>query len=160
MPPGHTRWSRTKRYQTAAAYFETELAQVQAHTSSEASHDHAEISIRVEDHHILPVLRIFADIDVDLDIYLTCLLRDRYGVSRRRRDNVCEAQCKIVGASAVRLRAAYTSARSKRIFDFFVSNGGERTGDYKVYISMILLLRGFVGDADVLEKRSETWQKS
>jgi hypothetical protein len=45
------------------------------------------------------------------------------------------------------------------MFDFFVSNGGERTGDYKVYISVVLLLRGFVGNADVLEKRSETWQK-
>jgi hypothetical protein len=45
------------------------------------------------------------------------------------------------------------------MFDFFVSNGGGRTGDYKVYISMILLLRGFVGNADVLEKRSETWQE-
>jgi hypothetical protein len=65
-----------------------------------------------------------------------------------------------VGASAVWLRAGYASARTKRIFDFFVSNGGERIGDYKVYISMVLLLRCFVGDADVLEKRSETWQKS
>jgi hypothetical protein len=74
MPSGHTRWPRTKRYQTAVAYLETELAQVQAYTSSEASHDHTEISIRVEDHHILPVLRIFLDIDVDLDVYLTCLL--------------------------------------------------------------------------------------
>ena len=88
MPPGHTRWSRTKRYQTAAAYFETELAQVQAYTSSKASHDHAEISIRVEDHHVLPVLRVFADIDVDLDVYLTCLFYGRYGVSGKRGDNV------------------------------------------------------------------------
>jgi hypothetical protein len=133
---------------------------VQAYTSSEASHDHAEISIRVEDHHILPVLRTSTDIDVDLDVYLTCLLRDRYGVSGKRRENVCQAQCKIVGACAVRLRAGYASARLKRMFDFFVSNGGERTGDYKVYISMVLLLRCFVGNADVLEKRSETCQKS
>jgi hypothetical protein len=89
MPSGHTRWSRTKRYQTAAAYFETELAQVQAYTSSEASHDHAEISIRMEDHHILPVLRIFADIDVDLDVYLSFLFWDRrYGVRGKRRENV------------------------------------------------------------------------
>jgi len=46
------------------------------------------------------------------------------------------------------------------MFDFFVSDSGERTGDYKVYISMVLLFRGFVGNADVLEKRSETRQKS
>jgi hypothetical protein len=61
---------------------------VQAYTSSEASHDHAEIPIRVEDHHILPVMRIFADIDVDLYVYLTCPFWDRYGVSGKRRDNV------------------------------------------------------------------------
>ena len=139
------------------AYFETELAQVQAYTSSEASHDHAEISIRVEDHHILPVLRIFADIDVDLNVYLSCVFWD---VSGKRRDDVCQAQCKIVGASAVRLPAGYASARSKRKFDFFVPDGGGGTCDYKVYITMILLLWGFVGDANVLEKRSETWQKS
>lgn len=160
MPSGHTRRSRTERYQITAAYFKAELAQVQAYTSSEASHDHAEISIRVEDHHILPALRIFADIDVDLHIYLTCLFWDRYGISGKRRDNVCQAQCKVVGASVVGLRAGYASAGSKRLFDFFVPNGGERTGDYKVYIPMVLLLRGFVGDADVLEKRSETWQEA
>ena len=148
-----------KSYQTTAAYFETELAQVQAYTSSEASHDHAEIPIRVEDHHILPVLRIFADIDVDLNVYLTCLFWDLYGVGWRGRDNVRQAQCKIVRSSTVRLCAAYASARSERMFDFFVSNGGERTGDYKIYVSVVLLLRGFVGDADVLKMRSETWQK-
>jgi hypothetical protein len=160
MPSGHTRWSRMKRYETTAAYFETELAQVQAYTSSEASHDHSEISIRVEDHHILPVERIFADIDVDLDVHLTRLFWDRHSISGKRRDNVCEAQCKIVGALAVRLPAGYASGRSKRTFDFFMSNGGERTGDYKVYIPMVLLLRCFVGNADVLEQRSETRQKS
>jgi hypothetical protein len=65
-----------------------------------------------------------------------------------------------VGASAVGLRTWYASARPERMFDFFVSNGGERTGDYKIYISMVLLLRSFVGNADVLEKRSETRQES
>jgi hypothetical protein len=70
------------------AYFETELSQVQAYTSSKTAHDHAEIPIRVEYHHVLPVLRVFADIDVDLDVYLTCLFRDRYGVSGKRRENI------------------------------------------------------------------------
>jgi hypothetical protein len=47
------------------------------------------------------------------------------------------------------------------MFDFFVSDdGGERTGDYEIYITVVLLLRGFVGHADVLKKTSETWQKS
>jgi len=151
-----------KCYQIAAAYFETELAQMQAYTSGEASHDHAKISIRVEDHHILPVLHIFADIDVDLDVYLACLFRDWYNVRWQRSDNIRQAQCEIVGASSVGLRAGYASARSKRSFDFFMSNGGTvtRTGDNKVYISMILLLRGFMWNADVFEKRSETWQET
>jgi hypothetical protein len=35
-----------------------------------------------------------------------------------------------------------------------------RTGDYEVYVSMVLLLRGFVGNVDILEERSETWEKA
>jgi hypothetical protein len=35
-----------------------------------------------------------------------------------------------------------------------------RAGDYKVYVSVVLLLWGFMRDVDVLEKRSETWEKA
>ena len=141
------------------AYFETQLAQLQSYAGSEASHNHAKISISVEDHHILPVLRVFADIDVDLDVNLTRLSRDRCRLSRQRSDNIRQAQCKVVGASSVRLGTGYTGARSKRTFNFFVSNGRMRTGDDEVYISMILLLRCFMGNGDVLEKGCQTQQK-
>ena len=141
------------------AYFETQLAQVQPDAGSEASHDHAKIPISVEDHHILPVLRVFADIDVDLDVYTTRLSRDRYRLSRQRGDHIRQAQCKVVGASSIRLATGYTGACFERTFNFVVSNGRLRTGDDEVYISMILLLRCFVGNADVLEKGCQTWQK-
>ena len=142
------------------AYFETQLAQVQSDAGSEASHDHAKIPISVEDHHILPVLRVFADIDVDLDVYTTRLSRDRYRLSRQRGDHIRQAQCKVVGASSIRLATGYTGACSERTFNLVVSNGRLRTGDDEVYISMILLLRCFVGNADVLEKGCQTWQKA
>ena len=133
------------------AYFETELAKLQAYTSGEASHDHAEISVRVEDHHVLPVFRILADIDVDLDVHLSCLSRDGYSFSRRCCDDIYHAQRKVVGATAVGLSAGYARARSKCTFDFFVSDGCMRTSDYKVYVSVVHFLRGFVGNVDVLE---------
>jgi len=142
------------------AYFETQLAHVQSYAGSEASHNHAEISISVEDHGILPVLRVFADIDVDLDVYLTRLSRDRCRLSRQRSDDIRQAQCKVVGASSVRLATGYTRPRSKRTFNFFVSNGCMGTGNDEVYISVILLLRCFMGNADVLEKGCQTWQKA
>lgn len=132
---------------------------MQAYTSGEASYDHAEISVRVEDHRIIPVLHVFTDIDVDLDVYLTCLSWDRYSVSGQRCDNICQAQRKVVGASAIGLSAWYAGDRSKHTFDSFVPDGRIRTGDYKVYISVVLLLRGFVRDAHMLEKKRETWQK-
>jgi hypothetical protein len=64
------------------AYLETQFAQVQSYAGSEASHNHAEIPISVEDHHVLPVLGVFANIDVDLDIYLTRVSGDRCRLGR------------------------------------------------------------------------------
>jgi hypothetical protein len=56
-----------------AAYFETQFAHLQAHTGCKAPYDHAEISVSVKDHDILPALNVFADIDVDLYVRLTHL---------------------------------------------------------------------------------------
>jgi hypothetical protein len=66
--------------------------------------------------------------------------------------DIRQAQCKVVGASAIRLSAGYAGARSKRILNFFVSDSRMRICDNEVYVTMVLLLRGFVGNADVLEK--------
>jgi hypothetical protein len=71
-PPG-VRWHRESKNKANPAYFETQLAQLQSYASGKASHDHAEISISMENHHIFPVLCVFAHIDVDLHVYLTRL---------------------------------------------------------------------------------------
>ena len=75
----------------------------------------------------------------------------------------CASQREAVTAFAVGL-CMRASTRSKYTFDLFaVSTARTRTGDYKVYVTMpvVVLLRGVMGNAatpnaDILEKRSET----
>jgi len=135
---------------------------LQAYASCEPSQDHPEIPVSVEDHHILPGMLVFADVDVNLYVYLACLPRDRDDIGRQEYDEVRQAQRKVVGASAVRLSAGYGCARPERAFDFLVSDDGRAvagTGDDKVHVAVVFLLRGFVGDTNVLEKGGETWEK-
>lgn len=49
----------------------------------------------------------------------------------------------------------YASSHSKYTFDFFVSTAVRGQTIIKVYVTVVVLLRGFMGNVDILEKRSE-----